>query len=73
MTDNFINAICAMNHNESVFRGIEKGLMSFVEADHTYVYLVLPDKTKIKIPCGSKLELCEIVPIEFIGQDFQYE
>jgi hypothetical protein len=51
------------DYNHSVFREAQKNLMSFVESDGTYVYLVQPDGTKTRILPGAKLQLYEITPI----------
>lgn len=54
------------NYNYSVFREAQKSLMSFVESDGAYVYLVQPDGTKTRILPGAKLQLYEITPIGFM-------
>lgn len=54
------------NYNHSVFREAQKSLMSFVESDGAYVYLVQPDGAKTRILPGAKLQLYEITPIEFM-------
>lgn len=54
------------DYNHSVFREAQKSLMSFVESDGAYVYLVQPDGTKTRILPGAKLQLYEITPIEFM-------
>lgn len=51
------------DYNHSVFREAQKSLMSFVESDGAYVYLVQPDGTKTRILPGAKLQLYEITSI----------
>lgn len=54
-------AVSNCNHN--IFKKAQKSLMSFVESDGTYVYLVQPDGTKTRILPGAKLQLYEITSI----------
>lgn len=54
------------DYNHSVFRDAQKSLMSFVESDRAYVYLVQPDGTKTRILPGAKLQLYKITPIGFM-------
>lgn len=51
------------NYNYSVFMEAQKSLMSFVESDGAYVYLVQPDGAKTRILPGAKLQLYEITSI----------
>ena len=58
------NSFSILVHNQKLAKDAEKILKSLVNNNHSYLYLVLEDGTRIKITDKAKLEYYEIIPME---------